>query len=635
MSTVHQQRSAVASESNLSEALPGYEIGAELGRGAFGVVLAGRHRQLGREVAIKQLAPGLVSNDTVRSRFLVEAQILASINHPHIVPVYDYVEHDDACILVMERLAGGTVWGRFVHRGFDQRSACAVAMVACSGLSGAHQHGILHRDMKPENILFGDDNVLKVTDFGIARVLGEDDALATRGGEILGTPAYMAPEQASGADLGPATDVYAVGVMLYELLSGRLPYPEEGGSLATVLRHINEDPTALTDVAPEVPASLADVVMHALTRDPADRFESAEAFGVAIGQAASASWGAGWMDHLGVALREPGPILSSAQSGSGTATANEANPDQWGVVRPLIDLHVGGAAETGLVLNDLMPLRQTPVEVPAFPTRLAWAAVLVGVIALVLGLLGIGSSNPTPILGAGSVTVAGHDPTAKGRVPIDLNNQIPIVVRHLPASVGTPLTAQLVLSLGGVNVVRSTSVPFVHGAAGWRTVVDASAGRYIVGGKLSGALKLTGRQGTVTDDFGVQAARSPFGTFVGVLGLVLLLIVVAYAESLLRGLRRGRRRQNRAAVVGLVVVGAFGGLTATLWGWMLGIAGPTLVSLVVPMAVGAVAGLLAGLAARQVGNRARAQRQSKRLVMVARRRTTMIPAVSSPDGADS
>jgi serine/threonine-protein kinase len=166
-------------------------------------------------------------------------------------------------------------------------------------------------------------------------------------------------------------------------------------------------------------------------------------------------------------------------------------------------------------------------------------------------------------------------------------------------------------------------------------VVDASAGRYIVGGKLSGALKLTGRQGTVTDDFGVQAARSPFGTFVGVLGLVLLLIVVAYAESLLRGLRRGRRRQNRAAVVGLVVVGAFGGLTATLWGWMLGIAGPTLVSLVVPMAVGAVAGLLAGLAARQVGNRARAQRQSKRLVMVARRRTTMIPAVSSPDGADS
>jgi len=624
----------VGDESSLSEALPGYEIGAELARGAFGVVLAGRHRQLGRDVAIKQLAPGLVTNDTERSRFLVEAQILASINHPHIVPVYDYVERDEACILVMERLAGGTVWGRFVNRGFDQRTACAIAMVACSGLTGAHEHGVLHRDMKPENILFGDDNVLKVTDFGIARVLGDDDALATRGGEILGTPAYMAPEQASGADLGPPTDVYAVGVMLYELLSGRLPYPEDGGSLATVVRHMNEDPTPLVDVAPAVPAGLADVVMQALARDPADRYQSAEAFGVAIGQAASASWGGGWMEHLGVAIREPGPILSSAQGGQGASSATAMNPDDWGVVRPVIELHDGGAAETGLVLSDLMPLRQTPVEVPTFPTRLSWAGVLVGVIALVLGLLGIGSSPPTPALAAGSVTVAGHDPTA-GRVPIDLNREIPIVVRHLPASSGRPVTAQLALSLGGVTIVRSTSVPFVHRADGWHTTADASIGRYIVGGKLSATLKISGRLGTVNDSFGVQAARSPFATFVGVVGLVLLLIVVAYAESLLRGLRRGRRRQNRAAVAGLIVVGALGGITATLWGWMFGIDAPTLVSFIVPFAIGAVAGLLAGLAGRQVGNRARAQRQSKRLVMVARRRTTMLPAESSPNGADS
>lgn len=93
-------------ESTLGEALPGYEIGTELGRGAFGVVIAGRHRQLGREVAIKQLSPGLVNDESVRARFLAEARVLASIDHPHIVPVYDYVEHDDACILVMERLAG-------------------------------------------------------------------------------------------------------------------------------------------------------------------------------------------------------------------------------------------------------------------------------------------------------------------------------------------------------------------------------------------------------------------------------------------------------------------------------------------------------------------------------------------------
>jgi serine/threonine-protein kinase len=608
----------------LSEALPGYEIGAELGRGAFGVVIAGRHRQLGREVAIKQLAPGLVTTESVRSRFLVEAQVLASISHPHIVPVYDYVERDDACILVMERLGGGTVWSRFVSRGFDQRSACAIVMVACSGLSAAHQRGVLHRDMKPENILFGDDSSLKVTDFGIARVLGEDDALATRGGEILGTPAYMAPEQASGADLGPTTDVYAAGVMLYELLSGRLPYPDDGGSLATVLRHINEDATSIADVAPTVPSRVCDVVMQAIARNPAERFETAEAFGVAIGQAASASWGGGWMDHLGIALREPGAILSSAQSGSAGGAANGANRANEGVVRPVLDLHAGGAAETGLEISDLMPLRQTPVAVPAFPTRLTWAALLVGVIALVLGLLGIGSSTPTPVLGKGSVTVAGHDPAAGGRVPIDLNRSIRIVVGNLPASAGVPTTAQLVLSLGGVSIVRSTSVPFVHGAAGLVTTVDASAGRYIVGGKLSATLKLVSARGTVNDAFGVQAARSPFATFGGVVGLVLLLVVAAYAESLLRSLRRGRRRDNRVgAVVGLVVVGAVGGLTATLWGWMLGIDGPTLVSFVLPAAVGAVAGLLAGLAGWQVGDRTRARRQSNRLVLVARRSPTL------------
>ncbi len=227
--------------------------------------------------------------------------------------------------------------------------------------------------------------------------------------------------------------------------------------------------------------------------------------------------------------------------------------------------------------------------------------------------------------------MAGHDPTAKGRVPIDLNRQIPIVVRNLPARVGTPQTAQLMLSLGGVTIVRSTSVPFVHGANGWSTTLDASAGRYIVGGQLAANLKISGQQGTVTDDFGVQAARSPFGTFIGVVGLVGLLIVVAYAESLLRSLRRGRRRKNRGTVTGLVVVGAFGGLTATLWGWMLGIAGPTIVSFVVPAVLGATAGLLAALAARQVGERARGRRQSNRLVLVARR-STMLPAGSVPDG---
>jgi serine/threonine-protein kinase len=300
------------------------------------------------------------------------------------------------------------------------------------------------------------------------------------------------------------------------------------------------------------------------------------------------------------------------------------------VVRPVIELHAGGAGGTGLVLSDLMPLRRAPVTVPEFPARLAWAAALVAVVVVVLGLLGVGSSTPSPVLGAGSVTVAAHDPAVGGRVPLDLDHQIPITVRHLPADIGTPRTAQLDLSLGGVQIVRSTAVDFVRGGSGLETTMDASAGRYIVGGKLDGSLTLSGPRGTVTDDFGVQTARSPFATFAGVVGIVLLLFVVAYTESLLRSLRRGRRRDNRSAsIAALVVVGLVGGVTAVLWGWMLQIAAPSFLPFVVCGVLGAAAGLLAGLAGRQVGERTRARRQANRLVLVARR-STLPPAGTSP-----
>src|ERR1700728_1958122 len=356
----------VDNEGSLDTALPGYEIGTELGRGAFGIVIAGRHRQLGREVAIKHLSPGLMSDEAVRLRFLSEARVLASIDHPHVVPIYDYVEHEDTCLLVMERLAGGTVWNRFVDQGFDQRTACAIALAVCSGLHGAHQHGVLHRDMKPENVLFGADYSLKVTDFGIARVLGQNDVLASRDGELLGTPAYMAPEQASGTDLGPATDIYAVGVMLFELLSGQLPFREDGGSLAIVLRHINEDPTQLSKVAPTVPAGLAEVVMKALARSPQDRFESAEAFGIAIGHAASAAWGAEWLEETDVQLRDSGPILVSAR----IATTAAADAHDGTVMRPAVEMHTGAGAAADLSLGELLPLRRREVEMPPCPTRL-------------------------------------------------------------------------------------------------------------------------------------------------------------------------------------------------------------------------------------------------------------------------
>ena len=208
----------------VAAALPAYDIGGEIGRGAWGVVLAGRHRQLQRHVAIKQLPASFAADPTVRARFTAEARLLASLDHPHVVPVYDFVQRDELCVLVMEMLTGGTVWSRFTSSGFSAPSAVAVALACAAGLKAAHEQGILHRDIKPENLMFGARGALKVTDFGIAKMVGGAETLATRAGEVIGTPAYMAPEQARGGELSPATDVYALSTMLYELLAGVLPF---------------------------------------------------------------------------------------------------------------------------------------------------------------------------------------------------------------------------------------------------------------------------------------------------------------------------------------------------------------------------------------------------------------------------
>ncbi len=293
-------------------ALPAYEIGSELGRGACGVVLAGRHRQLGRLVAIKQLPRAFGADPAVRARFLSEARVLATLDHPHVVAIYDFVDHEGLCLLVMERLTGGTVWSRFHTGGFTPDVSCAILLALCAGLHHAHQHGILHRDVKPENLMFSGEGTLKVTDLGIAKVIGGSSTLATRYGEILGTPAYIAPEQAQGYELTPATDVYAAGTLLYELLAGRLPFPADTDPATLVYRHVHESPPPLLEIAHAVPADLCAVVDRAISKAPSDRYQSAEEFGVAVARCAARTWGRGWLSRTNVPVSASGPILTAA-----------------------------------------------------------------------------------------------------------------------------------------------------------------------------------------------------------------------------------------------------------------------------------------------------------------------------------
>lgn len=151
--------------------------------------------------------------------------MMAALDHPHVVPVYDYVEHEDLCLLVLECLPGGTVENRFVTAGFEATAALAVALSCAAGLDAAHRSGILHRDVKPSNLMFAANGTLKLTDFGIAKIVGGEETLVTRAGEIIGTPSYIAPEQVRGHQLSPATDVYALATMLYQLLSGYSRFP--------------------------------------------------------------------------------------------------------------------------------------------------------------------------------------------------------------------------------------------------------------------------------------------------------------------------------------------------------------------------------------------------------------------------
>ncbi|MGW4249268.1 protein kinase domain-containing protein, partial [Nocardia sp. NPDC004722] len=297
-------------------ALPGYEVGGQIGRGGCGVVLAGVHRGLGRRVAIKQIPPQFADDMQVRRRFVAEARVMAALDHPHVVPVYDYVEHEDLCLLVLEYLPGGTVENRFITAGFEATAALAVALSCAAGLDAAHRGGILHRDVKPSNLMFAANGTLKLTDFGIAKIVGDEETLVTRAGEIIGTPSYIAPEQVRGQQLSPATDVYALATMLYQLLSGMLPFPTGSDALALLFAHAYGDPVPLTDVAPFIPHPIAEAVMRGLAPDPADRYDSAETFGIALAEPAAHLWGANWLTPVGIPVIGADTIVAAATGGS-------------------------------------------------------------------------------------------------------------------------------------------------------------------------------------------------------------------------------------------------------------------------------------------------------------------------------
>ena len=247
-----------------------------LGHGGMATVELARDTELDRPVAIKRLAENLAANEEYKQRFLREARLAARLSHPNIVAVYDAGAENGIPFIVMEYVEGETVSDLLGRRKrLEPGEAVELVLQACSGLEAAHQAGLVHRDIKPQNLLITPEGTLKIADFGIARSL--DGTQLTQAGTVLGTAGYLAPEQAGGERVTAAADIYALGAVLYELLTGRPPY--EADSLAELFFKQTEGSiTPLRELAPAASARLEDAVMRALARVPEYRPESAAAF---------------------------------------------------------------------------------------------------------------------------------------------------------------------------------------------------------------------------------------------------------------------------------------------------------------------------------------------------------------------
>ncbi|MFZ6030715.1 MAG: serine/threonine protein kinase [Chloroflexota bacterium] len=247
-----------------------YELIAELGRGGMATVYRAHDPRFKRDVAIKLMPAQFLSDPTFRARFEREAQMIAALEHPAIVPVYDFGDEDSQPYLVMRYMPGGSLADKLAHGPLSPMDASHIIARLSSALDQVHTHGIVHRDLKPANVLFDQYGEAYLSDFGIAR-LSEATTNLT-GDAIVGTPAYMSPEQARGeTDIDGRSDLYALGVMLFQMLTGKQPY-EAPTPIAVAMKHITDPVPRLTEVRPDMPPTYDRVIESAMAKNRQDRF---------------------------------------------------------------------------------------------------------------------------------------------------------------------------------------------------------------------------------------------------------------------------------------------------------------------------------------------------------------------------
>jgi tRNA A-37 threonylcarbamoyl transferase component Bud32 len=261
-----------------SFSIPGYELLGELGRGGMAVVYKARQQSLHRIVALKMILAGTRASAEELARFRIEAEAVAQLQHPHIVQIYEIGQQNGCPYYSLEFAEGGSLAQRLDGRPWPAEDAARLIEGLAGAVHTAHQQGIVHRDLKPGNVLLTANGQPKVTDFGVAKRL-DSNLGHTRTGAVVGTPSYMAPEQAEGKRaIGPAADVYSLGAILYELLTGRPPF-KGATPLDTVLQVISEEPVQPRRLQAHVPRNLETICLKCLEKDPRRRYASAQALG--------------------------------------------------------------------------------------------------------------------------------------------------------------------------------------------------------------------------------------------------------------------------------------------------------------------------------------------------------------------
>ena len=346
--------------SSVGETLGNYKVEKTIGRGRMAEVYLATHRDKGYPVAIKVVHSHLMSDKSFLNRFEREAQVLTQLEHPHIVYVYEYKASREIAYLVMEYLQAGTLGDKlkaYTGQGekFPMSEALQIMEPVASAVDYAHEHDLVHSDLKPANILFRDNGDPVLTDFGLAFLLDHPHLNASK--TITGTPAYLSPEQAEGQPGDARSDIYTLGIILYELLTGYPPF--QGNHISVVMKHISETPPSLRTLGCYVPKQVEDVIMKALEKEPHQRYQSAqvllrslrEAFEKTIPEELpKEEVGAKAVAETVEASAEAEPILE---------TETELAPAQAEVA----------AFATPLVSGEVLAAREQAAEAPARATR--------------------------------------------------------------------------------------------------------------------------------------------------------------------------------------------------------------------------------------------------------------------------